>query len=135
MVVYLHWGRELVNCPTDDQRALARQLAAAGADVVAGSHAHVQLGAGRLDGTDTFVAYGLGNFVWYNRSSVATTTTGVLTVTLTGRTATRAEWSPARIGEDGIPAFADGERAGEMRQKWEHLRSCTDLHGLPQPPV
>ncbi len=135
VVVYLHWGRELVGCPTDDQRELARQLAAAGADIVAGAHAHVQLGAGLLDGSDTFVAYGLGNFVWYNRSSEKTINTGVLTVTMTGRRATAANWAPATVGETGLPRFATGERARELRRGWEDLRSCADLRGLPQPPV
>ncbi len=135
VVVYLHWGTELVSCPTVDQRELARQLAEAGADVVAGTHAHVQLGAGQLDGYDAFVAYGLGNFVWYNRSSERTTTTGVLTLTLEGRTVTGARWAPATVGSDGIPDFASGEEKIDMRRDWARLRACTDLQGVPQPPV
>ena len=39
-------------------------LAAAGADVVVGSHSHVVGGAGWSG--DTYVSYGLGNFVWYH---------------------------------------------------------------------
>src|SRR5215471_14414195 len=64
VVVYLHWGVEQQECPTDAQRGLAQQLVDAGADIVVGSHAHLQLGAGRLN--DAFVDYGLGNFVFYN---------------------------------------------------------------------
>jgi poly-gamma-glutamate capsule biosynthesis protein CapA/YwtB (metallophosphatase superfamily) len=135
VVVYLHWGTELESCPTSDQRLLARELAAAGADVVAGTHAHVQLAAGQLDGYDTFVAYGLGNFVWYNRSSERTTSTGVLTLTLEGRSVTGSSWAPAMIGEDGVPSFASGDRAAEMRRDWADLRSCSDLRAVPEPPV
>jgi poly-gamma-glutamate capsule biosynthesis protein CapA/YwtB (metallophosphatase superfamily) len=135
VVVYLHWGVELEGCPTDDQRSLARQLADAGADVVAGTHAHVQLGAGQLAGYDTFVAYGLGNFVWYNRSSERTTTTGVLTLSLDGRTVTRARWAPASVGPDGVPEFASGEDEIGMRRDWARLRECTDLKAVPEPPV
>lgn len=135
VVVYLHWGTELVGCPTDAQRVLARKLAAAGADVVAGAHAHVQLGAGKLDGYDTFVAYGLGNFVWYNRSSERTITTGVLTISLRGRKVTSAHWAPATVQATGIPAFATGEHRQEMRQDWADLRACADLRGVPEPPV
>ena len=40
VVVFLHWGIELEQCPSSDQRALAKQLVAAGADVVVGGHAH-----------------------------------------------------------------------------------------------
>ena len=63
VVVYLHWGLELATCPTGTQTTLADRLVAAGADVVVGSHAHVLLGAGRKG--KAFVAYGLGNFVFY----------------------------------------------------------------------
>jgi poly-gamma-glutamate capsule biosynthesis protein CapA/YwtB (metallophosphatase superfamily) len=135
VVVYLHWGIELESCPTDDQRSLARELAAAGADVVAGAHAHVQLAAGNLDGYDTFVAYGLGNFVWYNRSSERTTSTGVLTLTLEDRSVTKSAWAPARVGEDGVPLFASGERAEQMRRDWAALRACADVNAVDEPPV
>ena len=63
VVVFLHWGEELTGCPTARQRSLARQLVAAGADVVVGSHAHVLLGGGLLG--RALVDYGLGNFVFY----------------------------------------------------------------------
>ena len=46
VVVYLHWGKEYEACPTQSQRLLVRDLADAGADVVAGSHSHVLGGGG-----------------------------------------------------------------------------------------
>ncbi len=125
VVVYLHWGIEQQQCPTDDQTKLARQLADAGADIVIGSHAHVLLGAGHLG--DAYVGYGLGNFVWRNRRSVAETTTGVLTLTLEGRQVSGAAWAPATVGLDGLPHFATGEHATRMRQDFARLRFCTDL--------
>ena len=54
-------------CPSADQRALARRLVGAGADVVVGSHAHELQGDGRLG--PGYVAYGLGNFAWYSARS------------------------------------------------------------------
>ena len=63
VVVFLHWGLELATCPTGAQTSLARALVGAGADIVVGSHAHVLLGAGRMN--RALVAYGLGNFVFY----------------------------------------------------------------------
>src|SRR5690348_2778911 len=51
VVVYLHWGVEGQGCPSGDQRALAARLAAAGADAVVGTHAHLLLGAGYLGST------------------------------------------------------------------------------------
>src|SRR4029078_10834165 len=76
VVVYVHWGREYQSCPTQSQRLLARDLAAAGADVVVGSHSHVLGGAGWSG--EAVVSYGLGNFVWYHARQEQT---GVLSVT------------------------------------------------------
>ena len=82
VVVFLHWGVELEQCPSSDQRTLAKQLVAAGADVVVGGHAHRVQGAGRMG--EALVGYGLGNFVWYGTSELSTQT-GVLVVTVDGR--------------------------------------------------
>jgi poly-gamma-glutamate synthesis protein (capsule biosynthesis protein) len=123
VVVYLHWGIELEQCPSDDQRTLARQLIGAGADIVVGGHAHRLQGAGRLG--QTFVAYGLGNFVWYGTSALSTQT-GVLFVTATGRRIDGYRWAPARI-VDGVPRpLSGGERSSETRS-WHGLRGCTGL--------
>ena len=66
---------------------LAKQLVAAGADVIVGGHAHRLLGAGRMG--KALVGYGLGNFVWYGTSELSTQT-GVLLVTIDGRRVVRA---------------------------------------------
>jgi poly-gamma-glutamate synthesis protein (capsule biosynthesis protein) len=123
VVVFLHWGVELEQCPTSDQRTLAKQLVAAGADVVVGGHAHRLLGAGRMG--NAFVGYGLGNFVWYGTSELSTQT-GVLFVTVTGRKLNGYRWVPARI-VGGVPRPVTGaERRGELAS-WRSLRSCTGL--------
>ncbi len=133
VVVYLHWGQERVGCPTSYQRELARRLAGAGADVVVGSHAHIQLGAGMLD--DTFVAYGLGNFVWYSRNNRLQSTTGVLTLTLEGRSVRGVRWTPGRVGADGLPRFASGDQAERLRREFADLTGCTGLGRIGTPPV
>jgi Bacterial capsule synthesis protein PGA_cap len=123
VVVYLHWGVELVGCPTGDQRSLARALVAAGADVVVGGHAHRLLGTGRMG--KALVGYGLGNFVWYGTSELSTQT-GVLFVTATGRRIDSYRWVPARIA-DGVPRPLSGsEKSSELRS-WRGLRGCTGL--------
>jgi len=99
VVVYVHWGKEMATCPSDRQRSLARQLAAAGADVVVGSHAHVLQPAGRVDGA--YVHYGLGNYVFYARTP-QTRATGVLTVDVGADGVQRARWTPATI-TSGVP--------------------------------
>ncbi|MGW5360748.1 CapA family protein [Actinopolymorpha pittospori] len=133
VIVFLHWGIEQDQCPSDQQRSLAEQLAKLGADIVVGTHAHVLQGAGRLPGYDTFVGYGLGNFVWRNRRSVQETTTGLLTLTVEGRKVTAAQWSPAIVGANGLPGFTHGDEAERMRRDFADLRDCADLDAVPAP--
>ncbi len=133
LVVYLHWGRELDDCPTASQRSLAPQLVAAGADVVVGSHSHVLLGGGwQSDGA--YVDYGLGNFVFYASGTGPDTASGVLTLTVAGRAVTAADWTPARI-VGGVPRPVEGADATVARMEWDRLRSCTDLDAVPPHPL
>jgi poly-gamma-glutamate synthesis protein (capsule biosynthesis protein) len=125
VVVFLHWGVELVTCPTGDQKRLAQRLVAAGADVVVGSHAHVLLGAGRME--KALVAYGLGNFVFYAFREI-TSRTGVLEVTVTGRRVDGYRWVPARISS-GIPRPLSGADRRAALLSWNGLRACTGLRG------
>ena len=75
-----------------------------------GSHAHVLGGAGWSG--DTYVGYGLGNFVWYHDRQPDT---GVLTLTLDDDGVVEDAWTPARIGPAG-PArpLAGAERAAAV---------------------
>jgi hypothetical protein len=127
VVVDLHWGRELVNCPIDRQRALAPKLVAAGADVVVGSHAHILLGGGYLRGA--YVHYGLGNFVFYSRGGL-TAQSGVLLLTTQGRAITASRWVPAVIS-GGIPIPLQGANATRAISSWQSLRRCTGLSARP----
>lgn len=127
VVVYLHWGTELVSCPTEPQTTLAQQLAAAGADIAVGSHAHVLLGAGWLG--RTYVDYGLGNLVFYARSG-PTLESGVVTLTVRGRRVSAARWTPARI-TGGVPVPLHGDAAAAAARDWRELRDCTGLSARP----
>jgi len=124
VVVYLHYGEERHPCPDSMQISIARSLIAAGADIVVGSHAHQQQGAGMLG--QAFVDYGLGNFVWYSAGSSASTTTGVLEVTVTGRRIDRYSWIPATI-VNGSPTPRTGSARTAAISSWRSLRGCTNL--------
>ena len=58
VVVFMHWGTEGMACPDQNQLSLAPKLAAAGASIIVGAHAHMLQGSGWLG--HTFVAYGHG---------------------------------------------------------------------------
>jgi poly-gamma-glutamate synthesis protein (capsule biosynthesis protein) len=132
VVVYMHWGTQGESCPADRQRALAGALVRRGADIVVGSHAHRLQGDGPLGAG--YVAYGLGNYVWYTPSSGPTVDAGVLTLTVQpasspGRraTVTDAAWEPARIGSDGLPVALSGPPAEDFRTDLAALRQCAGL--------
>ena len=106
VVVYLHWGRELESCPTRKQRTAAQALAAAGADVVVGSHAHVQLGSGWAG--ETYVNYGLGNFVWYHNHQPET---GVLRLRIQHGHVVDDNWVPAESERGAVPSRCTAQPA------------------------
>lgn len=128
VIVFLHWGTELSQCPNTSQPPLARLLSQAGADVVIGSHAHVLLGAGYE--SRTLVDYGLGNLAFYAKSTPRITS-GVLLVTVTGRRVDRYRWRPATI-QDGAPIpDASGAARDSAVAAWRGLRRCTGLARAP----
>jgi poly-gamma-glutamate capsule biosynthesis protein CapA/YwtB (metallophosphatase superfamily) len=59
VVAFPHWGPNMATAPARWQRRRARELVAAGADLVAGHSAHVFHGIERIDGR--FVLYDLGD--------------------------------------------------------------------------
>jgi poly-gamma-glutamate synthesis protein (capsule biosynthesis protein) len=129
VVVYLHWGTDYTSCPNRLQVQTAKALAEAGADVVVGTHAHQLQGAGWLG--DTYVDYGLGNFVWWRRNSEVQSRTGVLTLTLEGGHVVGDEWTPMRVSGDGIPREPDAEESERLADAWRDARSCTGLADRP----
>ena len=114
VVVAIHWGTELGDCPDANQRRLAVLLADAGADVIAGHHPHVLQGVQDLGGT--VVVYSLGNFVWYHNRAPSRFT-GVLTVELPLLDAPAWSLDPAEIGTDGRPRFVDGAAGEAIRSR------------------
>lgn len=123
VVVYVHWGDAGDPCPTGEQRALATELANAGAGIVVGTHAHLLLGDAWTG--NTFIQYGLGNFLWRSNDSYSNDT-GVLQVTLRGSAIEKTELLPALISrKTGQPELAAGQDAARISGKYANLRACT----------
>jgi poly-gamma-glutamate synthesis protein (capsule biosynthesis protein) len=123
LVLFLHWGTEETHCASAEQEDLAKTLLEAGADIVVGSHAHRVFGAGRLG--SSFVAYGLGNFVYW-REDGESGRSGVLLVTASGRHVDQYSWVAARI-RHGIPVPDTGSAAAADVAEWENRRTCSGL--------
>ena len=127
VVVFNHWGTEGVGCPNAEQKAFAAKLAEAGADIVIGAHAHTLQGDGWLG--RTYVAYGLGNFLWYGTSR--STDTGVLRLTVRDRVVVKNEFLPAVVSATGQPTPLTGQAAARAVQRQAALRPCTALSEAP----
>jgi hypothetical protein len=125
VIVFNHWGQEGNGCPTGEQKTFASRLAAAGADLIVGSHAHTLQGDGWIKGT--YVAYGLANFVWFGDSF--STETGVLRLTMDGRKVVRNDFVPAMVSTTGQPVRLDGAAATALSRRFARLRACTGLTG------
>ncbi len=65
-IVFIHMGTEYRETPTDEQKALAQELTAAGADLIIGAHPHCVEPMARVtaaSGNTSVVYYSLGNLV------------------------------------------------------------------------
>lgn len=62
VIVMPHWGTEYETAPSEEQRALAKRMVAAGADLIIGGHPHVVQAIEDIDGVP--VVYSLGNFIF-----------------------------------------------------------------------
>jgi poly-gamma-glutamate capsule biosynthesis protein CapA/YwtB (metallophosphatase superfamily) len=129
VVIYVHWGQEEQSCPTQLQRDLAQQLSQAGADIIVGTHAHQLQGAGWLG--QTYVSYGLGNFVWWRSLSEISIDTGVLHLTVDDGQVLQVDFVPARIDDTGLPQPRIGPDADQAEADFAALRGCAGLTDSP----
>jgi poly-gamma-glutamate capsule biosynthesis protein CapA/YwtB (metallophosphatase superfamily) len=130
VVVYVHWGVEYQTCPSNLQTQLAGALAHAGASAVIGTHAHVLQGAGwRQDGT--YVAYGLGNYLWWMSFGNNQDDNGVLTLTFRRSQVVADSFAPSHLDDRGVPLPATGAEKRSIDAEWKADRSCTDLAATP----
>jgi poly-gamma-glutamate capsule biosynthesis protein CapA/YwtB (metallophosphatase superfamily) len=127
VIVFMHWGTEGEACPDPNQLSLARELAAAGASIIVGAHAHMLQGSGWLG--RTFVAYGMGNFLWWEHSY--STATGVLELTLHPRAPLTARFIPATVSRTGQPIVDHGAAARRAADHYASLRTCAELSARP----
>jgi hypothetical protein len=122
----LHSGTEYISCPNADQRNLADTLAHAGATAIIGTHVHVLQGAGwRADGA--YVAYGLGNYLWWRSFGNAQDDNGVLTLTFRRDRVFAARFRPAHLDDRGVPVPATGAQAARINAEWAQVRQCAAL--------
>jgi poly-gamma-glutamate capsule biosynthesis protein CapA/YwtB (metallophosphatase superfamily) len=127
VVVLPHWGTEGDRCPNPRQRDFAAALVTAGADVIVGAHAHVLQGAGSAG--EAYIAYGMGNFLWYSSGlhQPFSARSGVLHLTVRDRKVIRQDFVPTVVSGTGQPALVTGWQSVLARQNFDGLRRCAGL--------
>ena len=118
VVVMIHAGIELDECPSSLQRQLAHALLDAGADAVVGGHPHVL--QGMETGSGKLIDYSMGNFVWYH-SEPPSDVTGLLSVSLGPAGVDGSDFAPARIDGSGSPQPLSGDDAAAARAHVDSL--------------
>jgi poly-gamma-glutamate capsule biosynthesis protein CapA/YwtB (metallophosphatase superfamily) len=112
VVVIPHWGAQYTHVPVPAQSSVARRLAAAGADLVAGGHPHWVQGLERAG--DAVVAHSLGNLV-FDMDFAEQTMQGVtLTATFWGKRLVGVELAPYRLDARFAPRLIDGPAAQDV---------------------
>lgn len=119
VVVSVHWGNELIDRPSTQQRQIAQQLVAAGASLIVGHHPHVVQGIEKVDGG--LVAYSLGNFI-FDCFLSRTRWSVILSVTISGKGIIQWDYIPVEKDKEHRPKFAQGEREVELKKEIE--RRC-----------
>lgn len=110
VIVFPHWGNEYQITPSPAQKSAATMFVEAGADLIVGAHPHVIEPIGNLRGVP--VAWSLGNFVFDQDWSQATTEGLVLQVTIDDHT---INITPIPITiKNRQPVVMTGSRAEEI---------------------
>jgi poly-gamma-glutamate capsule biosynthesis protein CapA/YwtB (metallophosphatase superfamily) len=120
VVVSVHWGQEYQPMPNPRQRALARTLARAGADVIIGHHPHVVQPLEWLTdngrSTPTLVAYSLGNFIFDQEFSAPTSEGALLSCQVGPNGLISASLVPTRIRRMQVHAATTDEAIGPLQR-------------------
>ena len=75
------------------------------------------------------MASGMGNFVWYGSSR--STETGVLLLTVRGRSVVDWQLVPAVVSGTGQPVPLTGEAGERLKTRFAGLRACAGLSATP----
>jgi poly-gamma-glutamate synthesis protein (capsule biosynthesis protein) len=112
VIVYPHWGVEYRATPTAGQRALAKAMIDAGADLIIGNHVHWAAAMEVYKGKPIW--YGLGNFVFDQTWSEPTQQGLLLELTFSGRTLVQARIHPLEILDSSQPNLLDSAGGGTV---------------------
>jgi hypothetical protein len=114
VIVMPHWGSEDIATPNWLQRQQAKQIVAAGADLVMGNHTHVVQAIQEIGGIPVF--YGLGNFV-FDQGLRDHRQGAILLVKFKGVQYIGYELIPTHVDPDGRVHIAGEDEAVEILER------------------
>jgi len=123
-VVNLHWGYEHTDFPAPFQRALARRLVDAGADLIVGHHPHVPQGWEVYRGSAVY--YSLGNFNFWQFDTETTEKNRWGYMVRYDPKSGGTEPIPYRINENYQPVPASGREGAELLARLQRLSEGLD---------
>ncbi|CAN5471050.1 hypothetical protein BH20CHL6_BH20CHL6_00910 [soil metagenome] len=112
VIVFPHWGVEYTANPTANQRRVAAEWMAAGADLVLGNHAHWTAAMEEID--ENLVFYALGNFVFDQMWQEQTMQGMLVELTFRGSELTQAWLHPTLVIDSAQPNFMDPATDGQI---------------------
>jgi gamma-polyglutamate biosynthesis protein CapA len=119
VIAHVHWGEEYDLRVRAEQREMAEDMAAAGADIIVGTHPHVLLPVEMIG--NTLVLHSLGNFV-FDQGWSRTRETAIARYELGPDGMARVELVPAYIRE-GTPKVVSGPMGTYRRERiFQRLR-------------
>ena len=105
LVVGVHWGEEYRSNPSDNQRNWAKEMVAAGADVIAGHHPHWVQEIEYIEGKPVF--FSLGNLIFDQMWSENTKKGEVAQITFENKNIKSIKTYQIYIGELGQPQIIE----------------------------
>lgn len=124
VIAHVHWGEEYDFRVRADQREIAEQMAASGADIIVGTHPHVLLPAEMIG--DTLVLHSLGNFV-FDQGWSRTRESAIARYSLDAEGTARIEFVPVTI-RSGTPRVLSGPLDAYRRERiFQRLRGGEGL--------
>ncbi len=119
VIAHVHWGEEYDLRVRAEQREMAEDMAAAGADIIVGAHPHVLLPVEMIG--NTLVLHSLGNFV-FDQGWSRTRETAIARYELGEDGMARVEFVPTYIRE-GTPRVVSGPLGTYRRERiFQRLR-------------
>ncbi|HOI42894.1 MAG TPA: CapA family protein, partial [Elusimicrobiales bacterium] len=124
IVVSQHWGVQFQEVPTYNQRARAKALIDAGADLILGHHPHVLQGIEFYN--DRPILYSLGNLIF--DQYLAPTQRSMLATFVLEKGRPPIPILTPLILKDGVPRKAENEERASLSKHLQRLSSSLDAH-------